>query len=342
MAKRKGTTEDAVRSAAARRREKNRRKFRVYLFAMLLLSCGAGLVLSLTVFFNLESVEIRRTSDGGTTFTNLDAQELIDTSGIRQGDNLLRLRTDRILARLQEKFSYVADLRLERKFPTHLVLWVDEAVPVCFLPNGEGYLLLDQRGRVLETQSHYLPTDGTRILGFPVETFTRGEKINETEQERLRLVLSLEQLLEETNWGKLDLIDLRNMMEIRLLYDGKIAILLGTREELPYKLAAAQAVLQQAVTPQTIALLDVSVRPMMRLRAVNLYDPAIWPFPEELRADYERKIVKLPALAEPATDQPEEEVAAPSTADGEELPAEPSPTEELRQEDASSAPPGDV
>ena len=96
---------------------------------------------------------------------------------------------------------------------------------------------------------------------------------------------------------------------MRLLYDGRLAIKLGSRIDLPYKLRAAAEVIRLSVDSKTVGTLDVSVRPTMRLREINLYAADVWPFPESMRGDYERAIPKIrPTVPKP----PEASLSAPA------------------------------
>ena len=96
---------------------------------------------------------------------------------------------------------------------------------------------------------------------------------------------------------------------MRLLYDGRLAIKLGSRIDLPYKLRAAAEVIRLSVDSKTVGTLDVSVRPTMRLREINLYAADVWPFPESMRGDYERTIPKIrPMIPKP----PEASSSAPA------------------------------
>ena len=234
----------------------------------------------------------------------------MEASGLKTGDNILCFRASAAGDRLVERFPYIERARVTRVFPDTVSIQVTESEVNTAIETDGGYLLLSGRGRILEGPNPYPPDGCPRIIGFQLSgTPAPGSYLPKTEQERFDLLREIEAGLRENGLSSISVIDLRDLIEMRLLYDGRLAIKLGSRIDLPYKLRAAAEVIRLSVDSKTVGTLDVSVRPTMRLREINLYAADVWPFPESMRGDYERTIPKIrPMIPKP----PEASSSAPA------------------------------
>lgn len=303
MGRKKRPAEQRSHSAAARRRKKNERKYAFTCCVVLLLLLSVGAALSLTVFFPIETISV----SGSTRYAEGD---LMEASGLKTGDNILCFRASAAGDRLVERFPYIERARVTRVFPDTVSIQVTESEVNTAIETDGGYLLLSGRGRILEGPNPYPPDGCPRIIGFQLSgTPAPGSYLPKTEQERFDLLREIEAGLRENGLSSISVIDLRDLIEMRLLYDGRLAIKLGSRIDLPYKLRAAAEVIRLSVDSKTVGTLDVSVRPTMRLREINLYAADVWPFPESMRGDYERTIPKIrPMIPKP----PEASSSAPA------------------------------
>ena len=303
MGRKKSPVGQRSHSAAARRRKKNERKYAFTCCVVLLLLLSVGAALSLTVFFPIETISV----SGSTRYAEGD---LMEASGLKTGDNILCFRASAAGDRLVERFPYIERARVTRVFPDTVSIQVTESEVNTAIETDEGYLLLSERGRILEGPNPYPPDGCPRIIGFHLSgTPAPGSYLPKTEQERFDLLREIEAGLRENELSPISVIDLRDLIEMRLLYDGRLAIKLGSRIDLPYKLRAAAEVIRLSVDSKTVGTLDVSVRPTMRLREINLYAADVWPFPESMRGEYERAIPKIrPTVPKP----PEASLSAPA------------------------------
>lgn len=297
-------------SAAARRRRKSRRKYTLYYLLALILVLAAGGVLSMTVFFRIESITVQgnaRYADG----------ELVSTAGIAVGDNLFRLNAGSIEKALIEKYPYISAAKVRRVLPVSVVLDITQATPAAALETRRGTVLVDAGGRILEDGLPERPEGWPRVVGFSIEDLRAGDYLTGAEAERFSVLLELCDAVGQAQCADISVVDVSDLLELHLLYDGRVAVKLGSRLDLAYKLRLAKNVIDSSVNANTVGTLDVSARPVARLRELNLYDPANWPLPIELLDDYERAIVREvwqpPSPAEPPGDEappPQENGAA--------------------------------
>lgn len=270
---------------AARRRQRSKRKYTLYYFLALILMFCIGIALSLTVFFKIVTIEI-------TGIERYAKGELIETAQIKPGENLFRIDAQATSEKLIQKYPYIAQVRVQRVLPDAVYLHIKEAQPKAVIENEDGFLILDEQGRVLETGIPILPEGYFRVIGFEAEGLSAGDYLPIQELDKFRLLMTLEDCIKTNGLSNISLIDVSSLIDIRLLYDGRVVIELGGSMDIDYKIRAAKSVVDLSVTPQTVGLLDVSSRPAMRLREVNIYDPAVWPFENSLLEDYERVVIK--------------------------------------------------
>ena len=114
-----------AKAAASGRRRRRRRTGRQTLNYILLMLVALSIfsVLSLTVFFKIEAVEV----SGNAMYAD---EELIESSGVQIGDNLFRVSVKKVEERLIEKFPYVEEVHFKRVFPAKLVLEITQATPL--------------------------------------------------------------------------------------------------------------------------------------------------------------------------------------------------------------------
>ncbi len=281
----------AAYGRAARRRKRSKKKYTLYYLLALVLMLCVGVSLSLTVFFKIETIQVV----GDTRYAK-DA--LIDAAGIRLGDNLFRINEKATSEKLIAGYPYIAQVRLQRVLPNSLLLHVTETQPKAAIEAGQAYMLLDEHARVLENDLPTCPEAYFRVVGFSADALSPGDYLPEAEQQKLQVLLEIQDCLTTNGLSKIKLADLSNTADIWLLYDGRVAVELGGPSDIDYKIRAAKTVIDLSVTESTVGTLDVTTRPAMRLREQDIYDKRVWPFPEALMADYEREVPRKKGLAQ--------------------------------------------
>ena len=279
------------RGAAARRREKSKQKYKRYYVFALLLVLAVGIGLSLTVFFRIESI----VTEGSSRYSDA---EIIEASGIETGDNLFRIGKSAIEKSLVEGFPYIESVKIRRSLPNLILITVTEAVPEASIETESGHLLLSKSGRVLEDDVPVTPDGWPRVIGFDVNGAAPGSYLPESEAERYALLMELQEAIRAEELKNIVAIDLTDTLELWLLYDGRIAIGLGSKADIVYKIRSAKNVVDSSTDGYTVGLIDVTTRPVARLREMNIYAEEEWPMSAELLEDYKRAISKPQMMPE--------------------------------------------
>lgn len=132
---------------ARQRRHKSRGKRRgrlrgLYQFLTVLLA-AAAVIVACVVFFRVNEVEV----EGNGRYT---AEEVVEASGIKTGDNLVGLSKSQVASRIRTRLPYVEAVTVRRKFPDGVELTVRERSAAASVPSGSGRWLISSQGKLLE------------------------------------------------------------------------------------------------------------------------------------------------------------------------------------------------
>lgn len=155
-------------------RKKRRRRGRnlLYYIMFTMIAVAVGLILSLTVFFKIETIE----AEGLSRYT---PEEVIRTTGIQLEENLFRVDDRKVSQALVDTYPYIESVQLRRNLPSKLTLKITEAEPLgTFLQEDGSYVVVSGKGRVLELGSGTPPDGilvgqrclhrgGTALSGYP-------------------------------------------------------------------------------------------------------------------------------------------------------------------------------
>ena len=151
----------------SRRRRHRRGRFSLLFYVLAAVAALAALTLGVTVFFQLEKVEV----EGNSRYT---AEEVVAASGLEIGDNLFRMNKNKISSSIREKLPYIEGVTPVRQLPNTIVIVVQEwgaAARVASGPANAGELgegeepssetwLISVNGRLLEKA----PANSTAML----------------------------------------------------------------------------------------------------------------------------------------------------------------------------------
>lgn len=185
--------------------------------------------------------------------------EVVRLAGLREGDNLLRLPTERIRRRLVDD-PRIGAARLRRMPPGRLVVEIEERVPVALVPYADGFLFIDAAGRLLAADRRSRP-------GLPVITGAPLERVGLHLPPPEPLVVGAE-VASRMSPGlraavaEINVSDPNDMVLFTLQ---GLPILLGDGADLPRKLLVAESLLERAAAERAGAL-DVRVPSTPTLR----------------------------------------------------------------------------
>lgn len=139
---------------------------------------AAALVAACIVFFRVNYIEVA----GNVRYT---AEEIIEASGIQQGDNLIILPAMRISALIQTKMPYVERVAIQPMYPDGLMIKVTERVAAAAVDSAEGRWLISSQGKLLEKDNGTI--QAIQITGLTAVGAYAGGMLQAVEEEQLTL-----------------------------------------------------------------------------------------------------------------------------------------------------------
>ncbi len=133
----------ARRSSRSRKRRRNRGRLGPLFKVLCLLALVVALTAGATVFFRVEQVVVT----GNSRYTQ---EEIVEVTGIQQGDNLYGWNKFAIAQRLRETLPYIGEVSIRRSLPNTVIITVVEWDAVARVEPPTAQELLELRGELEE------------------------------------------------------------------------------------------------------------------------------------------------------------------------------------------------
>ena len=263
-ARREGRKKRRLTRAAIRRRRMFRR---LTALAMLAAVIAAGVYLTVTMLFKINTIRVC-TADGAVVQEagGYTSEQILQALGVRPEENIFSFDPAAKAAALEKVFPLLEEIRVERDYPSTVVVRVAEARPAYAMQTQAGWLTLSAGLKILASDSVQpvgLPTlyggeplsstPGDR-LAFAAEqetgsagadsTESAADSTADTADRRLEALNTLMAALDSAGMqADVTRIEFADPEQTALLYQDRISILLGTLNELDYKLKLAKHVL---------------------------------------------------------------------------------------------------
>lgn len=241
--KRKQKTPQQQRRRANRRQRILHIAGRVAFLAVLL----AAAVLALTVFFKVETIEV----EGSSRYA---AADIADSMDVQVGDNLYLWNKVKEADKLLERFPYLDTVQIRRRLPDALVVTVTECQAVLAVPSDSGYYRVSSKGKVLEIT----PEDGGLPVatGVPLMGTQPGQMIDPAVDAYADALLTVLTALDASGLlPEVDFVNLQSLTDIRIGYQGRFDLRVGTLEQMAYRLRFAMTVIGERLSPSDIGRL---------------------------------------------------------------------------------------
>lgn len=252
-----GMSRDEVRSLNKKRIRRKRRIKRFALLAALAVAIiSVGIVLVLSVFFEIGTVTVK----GDKVYA---ATEVISKSGVEIGDNLFRVSEEDLNEKLTKSLPYIEKVTLERELPDTVIITVKATREVAALQSGTGFVLVDHTGKVLDKNASILREGVAVIGGVTPKKTEEGENLeldNETVTEDIVTILTA---VKKNGFNLLTEIQRTKSGEYELRYDDRITLKIGTVDNIDVKLKRAAAAIEKEneINAYSEGVLDLKTEP---------------------------------------------------------------------------------
>ena len=231
-----------------------------------------ALALGVSVFFKVGEIRV----SGAEQYSEW---EILQASGIKEGDNLLSFNRAKAAAKIQDAFPYIKSVRIGIKLPDTVNIVIEEVqVTYAVKDTTGGWWLISSAGKVVEKAETGKEGEYTKILGVHLQAPAVGQQavaqeeasagtdaegnpipVTVTAKEKLKTAVDITAFLEQNGIiGEADSIDVNNLFDIQLWYDNsRFQIKLGGTDQLSYKIQCMKAAINQSGAYES-GVLDIS------------------------------------------------------------------------------------
>lgn len=220
-------------SKRVRRRKKN---MSLYIFIIFILVLGIGILLSVTLLFNISKINVKGDVD-------YSKENVIQASGIKIGDNLVRLDAKKAEKNILSSMIYIEEANIEKKYPDTLEINLTKCVPTANVEYDEGFILISKKGKILESAKEP-QADNLTIKGLDPASFTQGEYVQSSDEQKTKIYLEIIDSLSKVENNNVVSIDMTDKYAIVINYDNRINFELGNGNDISYKIKLADTVLK--------------------------------------------------------------------------------------------------
>ncbi len=212
-------------------------------------------LLCIFLVFKLENIRV----EGDVVYSE---QDIIAICDYTKGDNLFFLTTTDKEELLEEKLPYIKEAKIRREIPNAIVIEITGAAVVSNVQVESGYLYVSGDAKILEIAAE--PYAGIMMVqGLEVQSPVAGADINvvNKEAEEAYTVISM-QTDESQAQAEFTKLDLTNQHDIRMWYQDRIEMILGSASWLDYKIRFGLRIVREqtdVITANARGVLDLSL-----------------------------------------------------------------------------------
>ncbi len=211
---------ERIINRTTQRRKRNRRKKLIVRASFGAIFLLVGVVIVLTMFFNIKEITIT----GDTIYAS---DEIINASEVSVGDNLIFVSKKKINNKVTETLPYVGSVKVKRHLPTGLELVVTKT-DATFAVTQDGYFtLLNEKGKVLEANTEFIGENITLLNLGNIISANVGQDIELESKDLLDKLIEVQTACNESGLKDISSIDLSDIYNIKLVYQGRITLELG-------------------------------------------------------------------------------------------------------------------
>ncbi|MFZ2539013.1 MAG: FtsQ-type POTRA domain-containing protein [Oscillospiraceae bacterium] len=236
-----------------RHKRRHKKNYILYYISLLFLITVIGVSLSLTVFFNIESIAVKGN-------TGIDTNSIIASCGIAKGQNLFRINIDKASKSIISKHLTIDNVIIKRKIPNTLSIEVKMAKTKAEISySGKSYNLSFSNKIIGVGKA---PADATtiKVVGSDLKDIKIGQYIIPDDKNKLEVIDIVLAAIEKKELSQIKVIDITDEMIIKLYYGDRYEIKVGGVLDIEYKLQWAINLIDQQLTDENEkGIIDVSV-----------------------------------------------------------------------------------
>lgn len=208
--------------------------------ALLILAAVVG---GCIVFFRVDTIEVQ----GNSRYTQ---QEIVEASGVQQGDNMFLLNKFEIIDKMLGQLTYLDDVTIRRGLPSTLKINVTECTVAGVVRNGDTgeWWLVSSGGKLLERRD--AAGDEMQITGLTLAAPSEGTALAVKEDQQSQSQALLELLAALDSRGLLpyvESIDVGSASTVTMEYAGRLTVKMKVAADFDYDVRVLATVMEEYV-----------------------------------------------------------------------------------------------
>lgn len=224
-------------------------------------------ILANTVLFKCKSITVA----GNLRYS---AEEIISSSGIAEGSNLLHINSAGAAEKIVETLAYVDSAKVNRSFPNGVEISVVEAQRWFSVKQGSVTAAVSHGGKIVE---HGVFDDLPLVVGMEPENIEVGARLKSYVEGKNNIPSEIFSAAEEASLEKICELDITDRFSIKMNIDsGRIILELGTVSDMESKLKIASELIKSEISPteSVTVLLNNSTKVTIRSNHPEVSEPS--------------------------------------------------------------------
>ena len=227
-----------VQNVRRRRRHRNYIIYYILLGTIMTIVC---ITLSLTVFFNIAKLN----PSGSSVYSS---EQILAAVNARKGDNLLRLNVGKLESQALETLTSAESVEIKRHFPDQLDIVVTDGEPVLQVSFEGMFYQFTESGRLIGV-TETAAVDGQVVVGPDPTGLEVGQYMSQLEaeqQESFSIWRTIRDELYNYSIQDISAMELSDPMQLRIYYQNRIEIIVGTLTDMDIKTATLMSSLYES------------------------------------------------------------------------------------------------
>lgn len=192
---------------------KKRRSLKIVKVVSLIAIVAAAIAFALiSPVFNISYIDV---------FGNekISSNVCIKQSGLKKDINIFKFRKSDIISNIK-KNSYVEDVNIKRILPNKIEITIKERKAKFLIEqNNNKYIYIDENGNILEKSED--KKELITLVGISTENknLIEGSKLKETDIDKIRDIIKIENTIKNNNLKSFDTIDITNKFDYILIFE---------------------------------------------------------------------------------------------------------------------------
>lgn len=211
----------------------------LYYAMIFIIAMSILVVLSLTVFFNINTIVI----NGQSVYST---DEITQILGIKKGNNLFRIKLDDVENHLLIRLPEIETVKIQRCLPDKLVVTVTPCVAMANL-DADGKIFEISQSRKIIKEINQEDKTLLQIKGFEPESTQIGSIAVSTDKYKNEILNTIVDTIKKINFTGITTIDITDRLNIKLIYKDKIPLEVGSSLDLEYKIEFLKSVTDEKI-----------------------------------------------------------------------------------------------